>query len=205
MTSLDDYLPSILAAAPGVAEPTAFARLIEAAQTFCERTRLWRDSDQFSVTPTSCNVVCTPEGADLFEIESARMESVELEPIALADLDRKNPMWRDLDAGQGRWITQVEHDSVLVVPKCTGTLKLSTILRPSDGAEYLPDFMLKHYRQCIVEGALAEILMLPAQQFTDPERAQFFSMRFENKLSELARKSIRGQQRAPVRTRASWF
>lgn len=205
MIDLDVFLPKIMPFAPGCPEPTALGKIILAAQAFSERTRLWRDSDQFSVTPTSCNVVCAPAGADVFEIESAWLDDYELTPISLADLEHKHPTWRQYSQGSGKWITQVDMDTVMVVPSTTGTLKLSTILRPSEGAEQLPDFMHKHYSQCIADGALAEILMLPTQPFTDPERAQFFLMRFENKLSELARKSIRGQQRAPVRTRASWF
>ena len=205
MTSIDDFLPIILSAAPGVAEPTAFARVIQAAQVFCERTRLWRDEDTFSITPTSCNVVCAPEGADLFEIESASIDGSRLTPISISDLDTRYPRWRELDTGQGQWITQIEHGSVLVVPKCSGSLRLSTFLRPSDFADGLPDFLAQLYRQCIADGALTEILMLPGQPFTDPSRAQFYSIRFEAKLSELTNRTIKGQQRAPTRVRSNWF
>lgn len=205
MIELDVFLSKIMPYVPGCPEPSAFAGIIKASQEFCERTRLWRDEDTFTLTPTSCNVVCAPEGADLFEIENALLDGVRLEPISLSDLDHKYPRWRELDTGQGQWITQIEHGSVLVVPKCTGTLKLSTFLRPSEDADQLPDFLSKLYRQCIADGALAEILMLPGQPFTDPSRAQFYSMRFEAKLSELTNRTIKGQQRAPTRVRAQFM
>ncbi len=205
MTDLDVFIPSILPYAPGCAEPTAFKAIIQAAQTFCERTRLWRDEDTFTLTPTSCNVVCAPEGADLFEIENALLDGSRLEPISLSDLDHRYPRWRELDSGQGQWITQLEHGSVLVVPSCTGTLRLSTFLRPAEDADQLPDFLSKLYRQCIADGALVEILMLSGQPFTDPSRAQFYSMRFEAKLSELTNRTIKGQQRAPTRVRAQFM
>lgn len=205
MIELDVFLTKIMPYVPGCPEPSAFAAIIKAAQEFCERTRLWRDEDTFTLTPTSCNVVCAPEGADLFEIENALLDGGRLEPTSLSDLNHKYPRWRELDAGQGQWITQIEHGSVVVVPKCTGTLKLSTFLRPSDEADQLPDFLSKLYRQCIADGALAEILMLPGQPFTDPSRAQFYSMRFEAKLSELTNRTIKGQQRAPTRVRAQFM
>lgn len=205
MIELDVFLPKILPYVPGCPEPTAFAGIIKAAQEFCERTRLWRDEDQFTVTPTSCNVVCAPEGADLYEIESAYLDGCKLEPISLADLDSLHPRWREYDAGQGRWITQIEHGTLIVVPKCQGALKLSTFLRPADDADQLPDFIAKLYSKCIADGALAEILMLPGQPFSDPSRAQFFSTRFEAKLSELTNRTIKGQQRAPTRVRAQYF
>lgn len=205
MTELDVFLPKILPYAPGCPEPTAFAGIIKAAQEFCERTRLWRDEDQFTVTPTSCNVVCAPEGADLFEIEGAWLNGMQLKPIALTDLDNRYPDWRSHESSQGEWITQTEPGSVVITPRCTGTLKLATFLRPAEDADQLPDFIAKLYRQCIADGALAEILMLPGQPFSDPSRAQFYSMRFEAKLSELTNRTIKGQQRAPARVRAQFF
>jgi hypothetical protein len=204
MIELDVFLPKILPYAPGCPEPTAFANIIKAAQTFCERTRLWRDRDQFNVTPTSCNVVCAPDGADLLEIESARFNGCLLEPIALADLEAKHPTWPQMSAGEARWFTQTEPGSVLLVPTCTGTLELSTLLRPSDTADQLPDFF-SQYTQAIADGALADILMLPKQTFSDPQSAQFYAMRFENRINELFNRTIQGQQRAPVRSRARFF
>lgn len=205
MTDLDVFLTRIMPQVPGCPEPTAFAAIIKAAQEFCERTRLWRDEDTFTITPTSCNVVCAPEGADLFEIEHATLDGSSLKPISLSDLNNLHPRWREHDAGQGEWITQFEHDTVVIVPKCTGTLKLSTFLRPAEEADQLPDFLSKHYRSCIADGALAEILMVPRQPFTDPSRAQFYSMRFEAKLSSLINSTIKGQQRAPTRVRAQFM
>lgn len=205
MIELDVFLPKIMPYAPGCPEPTALAAIITAAQTFCERTRLWRDRDQFNVTPASCNVMCAPSGANVFEIESARLNDRALDPISLADLEFKHPTWRQFSESEGRWITQVEPDTVMVIPPATGTLELALILRPADDADQLPDFIGSLYRQCIADGALAEILMLPGQPFYAPDRAQYYAARFESKLGELTTRSIKGQQRAPIRTRAQFM
>lgn len=205
MTDLDVFLPRIMPYVPGCSEPTAFSAIILAAQHFCERTRLWRDEDQFNITPTSCNVVCVPEGAQLFEIEHALLDGRPLEPISVGDLDRDMPDWRTREASAGRWITQTSPGSVLVVPKCSGRLYLATTLKPAEEAEQLPDFIAREHRQTIADGALAEILMTPGQPFTAPDRAQFYSMRFENRLGQLSTASIKGQQRARLRTRPQWF
>lgn len=205
MTELDVFLPKIMPYVPGCPEPTAFAAIIKAAQDFCERTRLWRDEDQFNVTPTSCNVVCAPEGADLFEIEHATLNGYQLTPISIGDLNRDMPDWREREGMPGHYITQTEPGSVLVVPRSAGKLRLATILRPSNDADQLPDFIAQHYSQAIADGALAEILMTPNQPFTAPDRAQFYSMRFESRVSELSTRSIKGQQRARLRTRPQWF
>lgn len=205
MIDLEQFLPHIIPQAPGCPVPTAFAGIIKAAQDFCERTRLWRDQDQFNVTPTSCNVICAPEGADLFEIEAASLDGVALEPISLGDLERRLPGWRTDEPGVGRYITQTEPGSILVLPRTTGKLALATILRPANDADQLPDFLGKLYERTIVDGALAEILMTPGQNFTDPNRAQFYSARFEGKLSKILNRTVQGQQRAKMRTRPSFF
>lgn len=205
MIELDVFLPKIMPYAPGCPEPTAMAAIVTAAQTFCERTRLWRYRDQFNVTPTSCNIMCAPCDATVFEIESAHLGDCKLDPISLADLEFKHPTWRQFSESSGRWITQVEPDTVMVVPPTTGTLTLALILRPSDCAEQLPDFIGSLYRQCIADGALAEILMLPGQPFYAPDRAQYYAGRFESKLGELATRPLKGQQRAPIRTRAQFM
>lgn len=205
MIDLDVFLPDIMPFAPGCPELVAIHHARRAARFFCERTRLWRDSDQISVTPTSCNVVCAPEGADLFEIEHASLDGRPLEPISIGDLDDEFPGWRRADPGVGRWITQTDPGAVLVVPPSTGTLRLATFLVPSEDAEQLPDFLAQHYRRVVADGALAEILMMPGHPYSAPDRAQFYSARFESRLSELSTRSVKGQQRARLRTRPQWF
>lgn len=200
MTDLDVFLTSIMPYAPGCPEPTAFAKIIEAAQEFCRRTRLWRSSDCFDVTGDNCNVVCVPEGADLFEIETASFNGQLLEPIGYADLQRKYPDWREQD-GDPKFISQVSPDSVVLAPLGQdGKLELSLYLTPSNDAEQLPDFLSKHYKRVIADGALGEILMLPLQSFTSPDLAQFYALRFSQKLDSLFTSNIKGQQRAPART-----
>lgn len=204
MIDLDVFLPSIMPYAPGCPEPTAFAAIITAAQTFSERTRLWRSTATLDVTPDSASLVTVPVGAELFEIESARFGGRDLKPISLSDLDTYHPGWRDLDNGDARWLTQTEPGSVLLVPGSTGALSLSTLLRPTDKADQLPD-LFGQYTQVIADGALADILMLPAQSYSDPQRAQFYAQRFDSRIDSLFKRTIQGQQRAPVRARARFF
>ena len=204
MIELDVFLPNILPFAPGVAEPTALANVVKAAQVFCERTRLWRGTSVLNVTPTSVNLVTVPADAELFEIESARFDGHDLKPMSISDLDAYHPGWRTLGNGAPRWITQTEPGYLQVAPASTGVLQLSTFLRPIDAAQQLPD-LFSQYTKMIADGALAEILMLPAQAYSDPARAQFFANRFDNRIDGLCKLTIKGQQRAPVRSRAQFF
>lgn len=204
MKDLSEFLPQILPFAPGCPVPTAYSHIRGAAITFSERTRLWRYLDEFNVTPTSCNVTCAPEGSVVFEIESARIDGMPLEPTSLSQLDYIWPNWRDAE-GIGQYIVQEEPDSVIVVPAATGSVSLSLFLKPSEDAEQLPDFMVDKYRRTIAAGALSMILALPKQSFTDPSLAMFHGNKFEADLNRLSTQNIRGQQRAPARTRAQFY
>jgi len=204
MTDLDDFLPYIMPYAPGCSEPMARQALITAAKEFCQRTRLWRSEDSFALSQ-DCNIVCAPDGANLYEIEYASLDGRALEPIGYAELNREHPEWRTTE-GLGKWISQVEHDSVVVAPAVsTGTLRLNLILAPADDAEQLPDFLAKHYRQIISWGALREILLVPNQSFTNADGAALYGARFEQKVDSLFDRNIKGQQRAPARTRAQFM
>lgn len=201
MIDLDEFFPSIMPYAPGCPEPSAALAVVNAAQIFCERTRLWRNEDRFELTGAECDVVCAPDNAMLFEIEHAEVDGRRIDPIAWSDLNRDFPHWRDSD-GQARWYTQTQPGTLQVLPySATGTLRLSTVLRPAGDADQLPDFLFKQYRREIADGALADLLMLPAQSFSNPEMAQFYALRFSTRLDTLAARSVTGQQRAPLRTR----
>lgn len=205
MSELDAFLPAILPYAPGCAELAATAALLKAAQTFCERTRLWRYEASLDLVPSTGDLVPVPVGASLFEIESARLDGRSLTPKSLHELNRTRSTWRDEADGQGRWLTQESPGSVRVVPMCSGALSLSLFLRPTDDATSLPDFLLRDYRQCLGDGALAELLMLPAQSFSNPQAAQFYAQRFDNRINELFNRTIQGQQRAPMRARSQFM
>lgn len=205
MIPIDTLLPAILPYAPGCPEPVALTNIVKAAQQFCERTRLWRVNYSLTVTKTSINVVPVPAGSDLFEIERARFADKVLTPVSLAELDHNQVDWRTWEYAEPRYITQEQPGEVILVPRCDGNLDLWAFLRPADGAEELPDFIIKLYGKVIADGALAEILMTPNQPFAAPDRAQFYAARFEQRVSNLANTHIKGQQRARMRTKPQWY
>lgn len=205
MKPLEDLLPRIMPRAPRCPEPTALDAIRRAAMEFCQRTRIWRESDSFGVTTAGDNIICVPQGTVLFEIESARIDGRPLEPASLSWLNQQFPLWREETSDLPRFITQVEPDSVQLVPAGTGALDLTLILKPSDDAEYLPDWMIDQHSRVLADGALGEILTIPGQPFFNPQLAGFHAGRFARDLDRLSSAGIRGQQRAPVRTVPDFF
>jgi len=204
MKPLDPILKIVLPRANHCPEPIAIDAIRTAAITFCERTKLWRSSDKFKVS-NGCNVVAVPYGAVLHQIESARFDGNPLEPVSLSWLEENYPHWREVEGIGAKYITQVEPGTVRVVPSASGELALTTILKPSNDAEELEDFLIDLYARTLADGALAEILAIPGQMFSNPDLAVYYGNRFERELSWLSSQYVRGQQRAPIRITPQFF
>lgn len=183
------------------AEPIAVKYLRQAAMEFCTRTRIWRETDEFATVATDIEVLCVPPMAALHEIEAAWFDGSRLEP---AQFKQAFAPGMD-DGGLPRWITQAGPDRVSLVPRGTGTLRISMFLKPAEDAEVVPGFLYDHHAEAIGWGALREIKLLPNQPFTDPSMAGLFAQRFEAAMNRHAAMNIRGQQRARGGARASYF
>lgn len=208
-TDLDHFLTKVLPFAPGCPEPTAFEHLRTAAQDFCETTRLWRFEDSFELGDDP-NLMCAPADSVIHEIERCDFNGRRLDPASLDWLDDRHPTWRSethLWTGEPQWFTQTAPGTVTVAPLPTqgGRVKVWLRLKPSMDAETLPDFIAREYSTTIGWGALATILMLPRQTFSDPNMAVFFQGKFDQALGRKQKQGTAGQQRAPIRTKATFF
>lgn len=205
MTDLDAFLPLIRQFAPGVADPTAFGFIREAAITFCERTRLWRY--EYDEDITGQDDLFAPSGATIFEIETVRFNNEPLDKATPQHLDEVLPTWRT-DTGLAnvpRYITQLAPDTLRLVPQASGHINLYLTLKPAEDADTLPDFLAQKYRKAIADGALSHILMIPNQSFTNPDLAGYFATLFQQRLDSLSTIGAVGQMRAKPRVRGQFF
>lgn len=208
MKELEAFLPNIAHIVPGCAEPTILKAVREACIEFCERTKLWRSFDEFQVSTEDCEVVCVPSGASLLEFEHVSFDGFPLDPASISMLDADHPYWRTQDDEQTtypRFYTQTELDTITVVPRATGTLKVSTILVPSEDTDMVPGWLLDKYRRAIAAGALKDLLIIPGQPFFNADLSGFYTARFNTALDNYGSMNVRGQQRAPLRVRSQYL
>lgn len=205
LKAFDSLYQHVQPYAPGCARLTIQQHLRNAAMMMCQRSRLWRYSDEFSVSEGSDALLISPDGGDIMEIEFAKFDGTDLEIIDLVTLNERMPDWQTAVGSTPRYITQVDVDSVLVVPSMAGTLHIDMFLTVADDATQLPQFLVDKYSVELAAGALANILMLPDKKYTNPTMAGVFQTRFENALNSISGGNIKGQQRAPVRTKANFF
>ena len=205
MKPIDDFLPLILPRAPGCPEPIAFDAIRQAAIEFCERTRIWRDTDQFMAD--EFGDIFAPAQSVVYQIEDARFDGRRLTPIGVQDLNGMYPDcdWTTKTGEQPQYVTQLHPDTIKVVPSMSGMVTLTMLLKPTNNAQELPDFIFDQYARTIADGALAEILMIPGQPYTNPQGGAMYSQRFQQRLDSLQVQGLKGQQCAPIHTKASFF
>lgn len=188
-----------------------------AAIEFCERTRAWR---YIITAPLEGNneAIIAPPYATVHEIENAYWNDVELQPTQFSDA-RPEDLIATVDAGTPRYITQMNPSTVTVLPFAEGTLRLTVFLKPRSGSYFgmdagnplrnfynqVPEFLWIQHAETIARGALARILTIPNQPFTDPQRAGECLAYFERTMDAKFSHQIRGQQRARRRNKIQFF
>ena len=204
MIDFDYFMPLIKPRAQGVPEPIANTAIRQAAIDICVRAKIWRGTDSFYAT--NIDTIALPTGAALVEVADARFEGRRLEPISFDDMNDRFPDydWQTIDGESPKYITQVNQDTIKVIPTCEGYVDLTLILKPSYAAKQLPDF-LSEYKQMIADGALAEILSTPNQTYTNADLAMFHANRFAAELDRMSSMAITGQIRARIRSKSSFM
>lgn len=207
MSDIDDLLPEVLLHAPNCADVVAYRYLREAARELCQRSRAWRVTETLLVTTPESQAIIATEDASIFEIANAFLDEFELTPVTPAWLDSEYPGWHDsyADTGPARFITQIAPNTVTIVPKVTGTLKMRLVLEPSRTAMTVPDFIVEQYATEIGKGAAGRVLMLPSNTVGNPNYGTKLLAEFEDLLDTVAVQATKGQQGARLRSKGAYF
>lgn len=217
---LSEFLPYVLPNAPGAPEVVAEKYVRMAAIEFCERTRCWRKISTVTLDDRNTVGLVAPFYATIHAIEYASFSSdsvakTPLTPTQYSDLADRHRS--DLNGeGTPQYITQVNPNSVTVMPLAAGELEVSLFLKPRMGQSFdqgtdddpiqdsfnlAPDFLLTQWGEAIACGALSKLLMQPQTRWHNPEQAVYYLSKFERACDHHFSSNIIGQQRAPRRSR----
>ena len=211
---LRDLLPLVLPHVPGCPEMVATLNLRLSAIDFCERTKCWRHVATETLVDGDL-IVVTPDFASIHEIEHAEMNGTDLIPIAYTDSTNSK-----FQAGSApRYITQVNPGTLMVLPEGAGDLTVSLFLKPRNDEDYgrgdldgianyfdqIPEFIHQQHGEAIAAGAIARLMIQPGTPWSAPPTAAFWQSMFMDKANRTTSGSVRGQQRAPVRSKTMWM
>lgn len=217
-TPLSAFLPRVLPYVPGCPEILAVSHLRDAAIEFCERTKCWR---HISKTTLSANgrAMVAPFTATVHLIEEATWDGKPLEPVQFTDIS-PDELTGNTTQSPPAYITQIEPGKVQIYPfQAGGVLRVSAFLKPRADAIYntdaanpfddanavVPDFLFMQDAESIAHGALARIMAVPEHRFSNDVKAVFYRQLFDQACDRRFSRHMRGQQRAPVRVKASWM
>lgn len=226
MIPISSFMPLVMTYASSAPYPVVEQAIRLAAVEFCERTRCWRQVvhrhiDVFSGGVAMGDVKIIPPYGTIFEFEFAYFNGCKLIPAQFSDLgasgDDQGP-----DVGMPRYISQSRPGSLRLtpLPDTSGSLHISIFLKPltlddwepggygddpDEDLNVLPDFLLTHHGEAIAHGALSRILSIPGQGFTDMAGASGYLASFQHKLDQRFDANLRGQHRAPPRSRSHSF
>ena len=85
-------------------------------------------------------------------------------------------------------------------PDAGGTLTLKVALKPSPSATGIDDDIFNEYREAIVHGALARMMLSPKKPYSSPQLAPYHAQQFEIKAGQAGVRQARNYSRAPLQT-----
>ena len=157
MRDIDDLLPEVMMHAPACPEPVALKHIRDAAREFCARTRMWREQEILTVSTPECEAIWPHQDVRIVGIERSMLDGYPLEAKTIGWLDANVPRWTAYDgASVARYITQLNHNTVTVVPKVAGQLDVRLVLQPSRDATTIPEFLVEDFGSEIGAAAAGE-------------------------------------------------
>jgi hypothetical protein len=212
-----DFLHLVVPQCPSCPDPIINHMIRRAAITFCEITKAWRYTGS-QVMDTFTETLIAPEHTEIHTIEQAQLGDYELTPVSFFASDPPQ-ITGVFPTGRPTEITQVSPGSVQINPFQTGTLRFSLTLKPMsdrvlgtfpddplrDARDTLPAFMLSQHADTLACGALAMILMMSGEPFSDPNKGMLYRQDFLSRCNAAHALSRPGQQRAPRRTKTNWI
>ncbi len=221
MIPIESFIPLVTVHASEAPHPVVEQQIRLAAIEFCERTRCWRHVFRREVSCPGGPIRIIPPYATIFEFEFAYFNDAVLTPTQLTDIDFE-PTQDDAFSAPPTHISQIEPGQVILFPRSNepGLIYLSAFLKPigsddwnggtydtgeDDDLNMLPDFMLVQHAETIARGALARILAIPGQTYTDMARAGAYAADFRDRMDTRFNTGLRGQQRAPARSKTHSF
>lgn len=202
MRLFSELYPRIMPRTPGAPEPLVRRECALAAQALCDQTHCWIEW---------LEPVKTVAGMDIYDIEVPQGAQAVLVTGATVDgHDCALASWRtyttDPADATGRAVIPTSHlEFQIGAQVAPGSLiKLRAVLAPTEAATGVPDKVMALYGQAIADGAIAALMMMPGQPFTDIQTAGLHAARFNAVAERAHTREWRSRTNLTPRLRPTW-
>lgn len=197
-TAFYDYAVPHLPGCPYAALDSA---LRQAAIDFCEQSLAWQyNHPDIAVVPaTSEYPFVPPADAVVHAITYADFDGKEIAAYTSTQGLRIWD-WRHQTGTPAYVLGGTTALTLVPTPDVAGTLKLTVALKPSVDAPGLDNAIFNEYREAIVHGALARLMLSPKKPYGDPQLATYHNQQCTIKTGAAGVRVARNYTRAPLQT-----
>jgi hypothetical protein len=213
--AFEDVVQRLVTHVPGCPFPVIEKYVRDAAIEVCEKTLLWRyEQPSIRLTPGLHNYPYEPPTeAEVYAfinviIEDENDSWTKVYPITEEDLYDKYPNWPDHDPerlSRPQYIVHLNADEfgMALVPDDVHDydLKMKVALKPLRTARGMDQTTLDEIEDVVIDGALAELYMLPEKAWTDKNAARYHKQQFISGMSDRRARVNLGNGRASVGVR----
>lgn len=192
MKTWDEFLPLIIPHLPGCPNASIKTYLALAARDFFEKTYLWQDDiDAITVKPGQVEYDLDAE-AEVEDVLAVVLDGQQLDRTEF----RLIPFERRDEVGQPRlyWIHADRTIRVFPTPDKPEVLKVSAVLKPARTSRGVEDWIYQTWADVIVNGAVAQLAIMPGKEWTDLGLAAMHRNMFEQAATNTRIREFRGVQ-----------
>lgn len=174
---VDDLLSDLLPDVPGCPRVTARERLIKAAQQFARDSHAWnQEVERRRIREGVIRIdLPVPRNTRLVAITSVVIDGT---PV--------NYEWSD--------------GAIVLTDTFEGMLVVRAVLEPADDAVELVDDLAR-YRDAILDYARMRLMMMPRQEWTNPELGFAFGQQYQVRVTDARVEIARGRTTQPLRVK----
>lgn len=196
----DALIGSVLIHAPGASDPLAVDALRMAAIQLCEKTSAWHESFTQNVRTQDIELD-VPSQSRAVGIERVYINGSLISPITAGQAD----LFAQPGVPDGYYRTEDNVLRLVPAPSDAVSLSVDVILAPTYTATSIPDDLANRCRKALIYGALAQLLIVPGQAWTNPTLAVAYQQMHEQETSHISVQDSRSRVRSALRVRSSYF
>ncbi|PTR16254.1 MULTISPECIES: hypothetical protein [unclassified Nitrosospira] len=186
---------------PGCAFAAVNSALRQSAIVFCAQSLAWQEEHPPVAVQaeTAEYAFIPPTGAAVHAITYARFNGKEISPHT-GELNFTTRDWRN-QTGTPEYVLGGPTSLRLVPePDAGGTLTITVALKPSASSAGIDEHLFNEYREAIVHGALARLMLSPKKPYTNTQLAQYHQQQFLIQTAMAGTRAARNFTRGPLRT-----
>lgn len=207
-TSTDVFVPHILPSVIGCPDFSVRSAVVEAAIEFCTKSHAWTEVLDllYMSNGTHSYELDLPKDSRAVLIKNVWCASGELVPATIDQIVAAIPAWQTA-MGTPRFYNQLNWEEMRVYPTpnspTAAALTVRAALAPKRTATGFPDSFADRYFQAIVSGALARLVAVPGQAWSNPQLGAYNQALFDRAVAdakvEMAHERVVGTMRVAPR------